>query len=474
MNKRYKFFINGDWVQGGDYYELRSPHTNEVIGEIPKANQEIVKKAIDSANKTNKTMKNLSAFERAEILNNVVKIFKEKKNQCIDILIRENAKPFKAATQEIERTIETYQFAADEAKKIAGEIVPIDAAKNGKNRLGYTKLEPLGVIAAITPFNFPFNLVAHKLGPAIATGNTVVLKPASQTPLSAIMTAEIFEKAGLPKGAINLIFGSGKDIGKWLTKDEVIKMITFTGSVEVGEKIKGESGLKKIALELGSNAAVIVEDTENINAVAKRCVEGSYGYSGQTCISVQRIYVKKALEKEFIKSFKEETSKLNIGDPNNKETDISSLITEQDAKRVENWIGKVNKENIIIGGERNKSVINPTILKNVSNEFEVSCKEVFGPVVIINTYETLNEAIDLVNDSNYGLQAGVYTQKIDKAFKCFDEIEVGGVMINDIPSYRVDQMPYGGVKKSGIGKEGIKYAVEEMVEKKLCLLNLNK
>lgn len=470
--KDYCLFIDGEWKQGEQFYDLKSPYSGEVIARIPLANKKDVIHALDSAKKASRQMRELSALERSKILERVSEKFEERLEECAYTLAMENAKPVNAARGEIQRTIETYKFAAEEAKKITGETIPMDAAQSGKGRFGFTKKEPLGVIAAITPFNFPFNLVAHKLGPAFATGNAVVLKPASQTPLSAIMTAEIFEEAGLPKGALNILFGKGGDIGDLLVTSPNAKMITFTGSVEVGLQIKEKAGLKKTTLELGSNSAVIVNDVNNIEAVARRCAEGAFAYSGQTCISVQRIYVHHTLYNNFLEAFIQETKRVKVGDPTKEDTVVSSLIHPKEAERIESWLQEVDSKNIVQGGKREGSIIEPTVITNVNPDMAVSCQEAFAPIVSVNKYKDWEEAIKLVNDSQYGLQAGVYTNSIDKAFAAVNEIEVGGVIVNDIPSFRVDQMPYGGVKNSGTGREGIKYSMEEMCELKLGVFNL--
>lgn len=470
--KNYCLFIDGEWKQGEQFYDLSSPYSGEVIAKIPLADEKDVIYALNSAKKASRQMKELSALERSKILERVSEKFEERLEECAYTLAKENAKPITAARGEILRTIETYKFAAEEAKKITGETIPMDAAQSGKGRFGFTKKEPLGVIAAITPFNFPFNLVAHKLGPAFATGNAVVLKPASQTPLSAIITAEIFDEAGLPKGALNVLFGKGGEIGDLLVTNPNVKMITFTGSLEVGLQIKEKAGLKKTTLELGSNSAVIVNDVNNIEDVARRCAEGAFAYSGQTCISVQRIYVHHALYDDFLEAFIQETKRVKVGDPTNEDTVVSSLIHSKEAERIEKWLGEIENKNIVQGGKRKGSIIEPTIITNVSSDDAVSCQEVFAPIVSVNKYKDWQEAIDLVNDSQYGLQAGVYTNSIEKAFRAVDEIEVGGVIVNDIPSFRVDHMPYGGVKNSGAGREGIQYSMEEMCELKLGVINL--
>ncbi len=472
--EKHKLYIDGQWVEAEEYQELRSPYNQEPVAQIPLANKNHVEQAIKSAQKATKMMKSLSAAERSEILEKVSQIISERKEECALILATENAKPLKAARAEIARTIETYKFAAEEAKRLHGETVPLDAAKGGKNRFGYVKKEPLGVIAAITPFNFPFNLTAHKLGPAFAAGNTVVLKPASQTPLSGFMTAKIFEEAGLPAGALNVVTGRGGVIGDLLVTDPRIKMVTFTGSVPVGLGIKEKAGLKRVTLELGSNAGVIVEDAEDLDAVAARCVEGSFNFSGQVCISVQRIFVNENLFDAFIAKMTTHANNLVIGDPKSDDTDISALINPGETDRIESWIKEAENSGATVayGGKRVGSAFEPTIIVNGGKNLSISCNEVFGPIVVVNPYKTWDEAIHLVNDSEYGLQAGVYTTNLQKAFDAVERLEVGGVIINDIPSFRVDNMPYGGVKNSGIGKEGIKYSVEEMTESKFVSFKL--
>lgn len=473
LNKK-KLFIGGEWQEANQYYDLLSPFSRKAIAQVPLAEKETVLKAIECARYGAKEMKKLTALERSNILARAAEIFEKRFEECAFTLAKENAKPLKAARGEIERTIETYKFAAEEAKRIYGETIPMDAAKSGKGRFAYTKREPLGIIAAITPFNFPFNLVAHKLGPAFAAGNAVVLKPASQTPLSAFITAEIFEEAGLPKGALNVVTGKGSVIGDVLITDSRIKMVTFTGSVEVGLGIKEKAGLKKVTLELGSNSAVIVDSVNDIDAVVSRCVEGSFAYAGQVCISLQRIYVHEDLYDEFIHKFIENTKQLKIGDPESESTDLSALIHIKEAERVEKWVEVARKEGteIAYGGTRTGAILLPTIIKNVKPTQALSCQEAFAPIVSVNSYKTWDEAIDLVNDSLYGLQAGVYTTSMSKAFEAVERLEVGGVIVNDIPSFRVDQMPYGGVKNSGTGREGVKYSVEEMTELKLAVFIL--
>jgi acyl-CoA reductase-like NAD-dependent aldehyde dehydrogenase len=469
-----EMYIAGEWKEADEFYPLYSSYNNEKIADIPLANESDVKAAIDSAQKNVDVMKKMPAHQRADILERVSQLFQERLEECAMALVKENSKPLSAARVEVSRTIETYKFAAEEAKRIHGETIPLDASKFGEGRLAYTKREPLGVVGAITPFNFPFNLVAHKLGPAIAAGNTVVLKPANKTPLSALLTAEIFEQAGLPKGVLNVVTGRGSVIGNALVKDPRVKMITFTGSVEVGVGIKEKSGLKKTTLELGSNSAVIVNDTEEIDNVVARCIQGAFAFAGQVCISVQRIYVQRELYSTFVEKFVEKTKNLVVGDPAKEDTDVSALVNEEEAKRIEQWCKEAEAygAKVLTGGKRDGAIFEPTVIAEADPSLKCSCQEAFGPIVVINPYDTWEEAINLVNDSNYGLQAGVYTRDTQKAFDAAERIEVGGVIINDIPSFRVDHMPYGGVKESGMGREGIKYSIEEMTEMKLVSFKL--
>jgi acyl-CoA reductase-like NAD-dependent aldehyde dehydrogenase len=462
-------WIGGEYKKASSYMELRSPYNMEVLAEIGIAQAEDVLAAISAAQQAQALIVELPAFKRAEILEKVAQFLKDDREECARLIALEAAKPLKAARTEVDRTIMTYTFAAHEARRIHGETVPMDAAPGGEGRLAFTVREPLGVIAAITPFNFPMNLVAHKLGPAIAAGNSVVLKPASQTPLSAFRIADYFHRAGLPAGALNVVTGSGSKIGDLLMKDDRIKMITFTGSPEVGRYIRENSGLKRVTLELGSNSALIVDDGVRIDDVIPRIVNGAFAYQGQVCISIQRIFVHENIFEVFVEHFIRETQKLKLGNPLDENTDISAMITRGDVQRTKNWVDEAvkNGAELRLGGSSEEGIFQPTVLVNVQINEKVSCEEVFAPVVHINSFSEFNEAINLVNDSKYGLQAGIFTNDIHKALQAAKKLEVGGVMINDIPTFRVDQMPYGGVKMSGMGREGIKYAVEEMTELKL-------
>jgi acyl-CoA reductase-like NAD-dependent aldehyde dehydrogenase len=467
-------WIDGNSIETTNYYELRSPYSDEKLADVATADVDQIQSAISAAERAFLEWKETPAYRRAEILEKLVSLLKEQREQCARLIAKEAAKPIKTARAEVDRTIMTYKFAAEEARRIHGETIPLDAAPGGENRVTYTVREPIGVIAAITPFNFPMNLVAHKVGPAIAAGNTVVLKPASQTPLSAYKIAELLHEAGLPNGVLNIVTGSGKTVGDQLMKDERVKKITFTGSPEVGKYIRENAGLKKVTLELGSNSALIIDENTNLDTIIPRVVMGAFSFQGQVCISIQRIYVHQTIFEQFVEAFVQETEKLKVGDPLDEQTDLSAMITKADVKRAKSWIDEAieNGAELAYGGHAGARIMKPTILLNVPSTEKVSCQEAFAPVVHVNSFDEFSDAINLVNNSEFGLQAGVYTSNLHHAFQAVKQLNVGGVMINDIPTFRVDHMPYGGVKNSGMGREGIKYAIEEMTELKLVSFKL--
>ncbi len=471
MKKR--LFIAGEWLEAKNHVPLYSPYSGEVIAEIPFANGEEVEQAIQAAEDAREVMANLPAWRRAEILETLSSLLEKRKEEAAEIISLEAAKPIKTALGEVNRTIQTYKFAAEEAKRIHGETLSLGAARGGEGKVAYTMREPLGVIGAITPFNFPMNLVAHKVGPAIASGNTVVLKPAFQTPLSAYFIAELLETAGLPAGALNVVTGAGAAVGEKIVVDPRVKMVTFTGSPAVGIGIRKKAGLKRVTLELGSNSAVIIDEGVDLEKIVSRCVSGAFSYQGQVCISLQRIYVHESNYSEFVDKFVDKTRKLKVGSPLDPETDISALISRKDVERTLSWIKEAldHGASVITGGETEGDILYPTVILDTTSEMRVSCEEVFAPIVLINKVSSVQQAIREVNNSRFGLQAGIYTERLKNAFLAAEKLHVGGVMVNDIPTFRVDQMPYGGVKESGIGREGVKYAVEEMTELKLVVFN---
>lgn len=465
-------YIGGKWVQSAEHVPLYSPYSGEELALISSADEGMVDQAITAAQAASAIMRRMPAYRRATILENLSLLLNERMEEAARIIALEAGKPIKTARGEIIRTIQTYKFAAEEAKRIHGETIPMDAAIGGEGRLAYTVMEPLGVIGAITPFNFPFNLVAHKVGPALAAGNTVVLKPASQTPLSALFLAEIAEQAGVPSGALNVVTGSGAVVGDRLVSDPRVKAITFTGSPAVGMDIRNRAGLKRVTLELGSNSAVIVDRDVELDEVIPRCIFGAFAYSGQVCISVQRIYVVRERYDEFVSRFVMETRKLQGGDSLDEEADYSAMIHPKETQRALSWIQEAVEQGakVACGGELEGRTLQPTVMTDVPADAKVSCQEVFGPVVLIHPIDSVQQGIALVNDSRYGLQAGVYTNHLGTAMQAAEDLQVGGVMINDIPTFRVDHMPYGGVKESGMGREGVKYAVEELSEMKLVVM----
>jgi len=476
MSKIYKTLIGGKWEEGKKLLEVTNKYTGEVIGSVPLTDEETFEEAIKSAQEGFSLISSMPAYQRSKILEKTSEKIEEKKDEITRIIALEAGKAWKHAKAEVERAVQTFKFASEEAKSIRGETVPMDAAVGGEKRIGFYLRFPVGVVGAISPFNYPLNLVAHKVAPAIAAGCSVVLKPASMTPLTSLKLGEIMMEAGLPNGALNIIIGSGSTVGNWLVTDPRVAMITFTGSPPVGRDIKEKSGLKKVTLELGSNSACIVDESADLDLAVPRCIVGSFAYAGQVCISVQRIYIHQKIFDEFSQRFLEGTEKLKLGNPLNPETDVGPMITEGDAKRTESWVNEAIQggAKILIGGKREKNFYQPTVLTNVKPEMKVMATEVFAPVVCFVPFNDFSDAVRMTNDSIYGLQAGVYTSDIEKAFEAVKGIKVGGVIVNDVPTYRADQMPYGGVKESGIGREGLKFAIEEMTDIKMIVFNLQK
>ncbi len=465
----YPMHIGGETVTTAHPRPVRLPYDGSEVGTVYQAEKPQVDAAIAAAFAAAPVMRELTRDERSVILRSASERLLAEREEMAAAISNESGKPIREARLEVDRSVATLVFSAEEAHRLCGEVVPMDAAPAGKGRMAMTVREPLGVIGAITPFNFPLNLAMHKIGPAIAGGNAVVHKPASATPLSALRMAAIFEQCGLPRGGLNVITGPGGEIGDLLVQDPRVAMITFTGSPEVGLRIRHLAGLKRVTLELGSNSAVIVEADGDLSTAVARCVAGSFAHSGQVCISVQRIFAQKRIRDEFVERVVAGARSLAIGHPREDATEVSSLITEGEAERVDAWIHEATQAGakLATGGKRTRATLEPAVLTEVPAECKVWAREAFGPVAGINVYDSLDEAIAGVNASDYGLQAGIFTQDIQKAFHAARRVHVGGFMINDVPQYRVDQMPYGGVKLSGTGREGPKYAIEEMTEPKL-------
>ena len=467
------FFVDGKWIERGEIVEIHAPYDGSVIGQVYQGARSDAEFAIASAVKAFGTTRRLPAFERQRVLRRVAQTIIERKDEFSRTLSQEAGKPIKAARTEVERAIFTFNVAAEESTRIYGEYLPLDWQEYTAGRWGIVRRFPLGPIAGITPFNFPLNLVAHKVAPAIAAGCSLVLKPAPQTPLCALLLAEAVQQAGWPDGGLNVIPLSTEDAGLLVT-DERIRLISFTGSAPVGWAIKRNAGKKKVILELGGNAAVIVHNDADLAFAAERCVAGGFGYAGQTCISVQRILVERSVYGKFLDLLLAGVSKLRTGDPLEETTDLGSLIRESDAIRAADWIQEAVRggARLLCGGQRRGSVLDPTIITGTRPEMKVNYQEIFAPVVTVEPYDHFDAALRQVNNSPYGLQAGIFVRDAKLLFNAYEELEVGGVIAGDVPSFRIDHMPYGGIKDSGLGREGLRYAIEEMTEPKLLVMNL--
>src|ERR1051326_2449088 len=467
------FFLDGKWIEAGDLVEIRAPYDQSVVGEVYQGRREHAEAAIAAAVKAFGTTRRLPAFERQRVLRQVAATITARKEEFARTMALESGKPLKVSRTEVERGIFTFNVAAEESTRIYGEYLPLDWQQFTAGRWGIVRRFPLGPIAGITPFNFPINLVAHKVAPAIAAGCPMVLKPAPQTPLCSLLLAECVQQAGWPDGGLNVLPLSNEDAGLLVTDDR-IKLITFTGSVPVGWDIKRRAGKKKVVLELGGNAAVIVHSDADLDYAAERCVTGGFGYAGQTCISVQRILVEHSVYGRFTDSFVEGVKKLKSGDPLDESTDVGPVIRESDAIRTITWIDEAVRAGarLLCGGHRKNLVVEPTVLTGTKPEMKVNCQEIFGPVVTVEPYRDFDHALRQVNSTPYGMQAGVFTRDAKLLFQAYEELEVGGVIAGDVPSFRIDHMPYGGVKDSGLGREGLRYAIEEMTEPKLLVMNL--
>jgi acyl-CoA reductase-like NAD-dependent aldehyde dehydrogenase len=467
-----KLLIGGEWVDTGEWVDVKSPYSGEPVGRVAKAGAAETQRAIDAAETAMREP--LPAHKRAEILVRVAGYLGKRHDEVGRTISDEAGKPMKAARVEARRAMSTYTFAAVEARKLAGEVVPMDASQAGEGKLAFTLRPPIGVVGAISPFNFPLNLVAHKLAPALAAGCAVVLKPASQTPFSALLLAELETEAGLPPGWVNVLVGPASEIGDVLIQDERVKAITFTGSGPVGWKLAERAPRKRVNLELGNATPVIVTTDADIELAAKAMAANAFSFAGQSCISVQRIYVEAPVYERFVELFVPRVDELKLGDPADEETDVGPVIDEDARERILGWIeeARAGGARVLRGGDTDGELIRPTILADAGPELKVSCEEVFGPVCTVNSVGSMDEAIELANGTRYGLQAGIFTADIKTALRAAQELEFGGVTINEAPTFRADQMPYGGVKDSGNTREGPAYAVRALTEERLVVIDL--
>lgn len=451
-----------------------NPYDGTVIADIADSSEADVRAAIDRAQAAAPALAALPAHRRGTILNTAAALIEADAKAIAGVMAQESGKPIRYARGEVARAVETFQFAADEARQLHGETIPMDAAKGGIGRFGYFMRVPVGIVAAITPFNFPLNLVAHKVAPAVAAGCPIVLKPAPATPLTALRLAAILREAGLPAGSYEVVPG-GADVGIWLTTDPRTAMISFTGSPGVAREISKTAGLRRTVWELGGNAALIVDTDTDVKAAVARAIIGGYAYSGQTCISIQRIYIHRSQYAEFRDRYAEAAARLVTGDPLDERTELGPVITRHAAERIDAWIAEAvaGGAQVITGGvSRGGQMLPATVLEGVTPDMRVIKDEIFGPVVSLLPFDDFDAAIDAVNDSVYGLQTGVYTGDLRKAMRAADRLHVGGVMINDVPTFRADHMPYGGVKDSGVGREGPRFAIEEMTVTKLVVISM--
>jgi glyceraldehyde-3-phosphate dehydrogenase (NADP+) len=467
-------FLGGEWVDRDDKREVVDPANGEVIDSVPEASADDMRAAIASARDAFEAQYPIPAHRRIEILRGAADHMAGRHEEFSRTIAREGIKTIREARKEVTRCIETLRVSSEEARRITGETVPFDQSPGAENRFGFYTRVPVGVVGAITPFNDPLNLVAHKVGPAIAAGNSVVVKPHEETPLSALLLAEVFETAGLPAGLLHVVTGSGAVVGDALVTDARVRTLSFSGGRETGEKILGRAGMKKVGMELGSIAPVIVMADADLEEAVASCVSGAYWAAGQNCLHVQRLLVHEDIYDEFVERFVRATEAYKLGDKLDEDTDMGPLITEDVARRIETWVQEAMEAGarLLTGGERNGSFYTPTLLDRVPDECDVAAREVFGPVSVVWPFRDLDAALEKANEVDFGLQGAIFTTDLGTAFRAVEGLRCGGVMVNDSTDYRIDAMPFGGMKGSGLGREGVKFALEEMTEIKLACFNL--
>jgi len=472
MNKTYDILIGNELTKGTSVIPVVNPFTGEPFAEVCLADSVEIDKAINLAEEAFKKTRVLPSYQRSRICAEVASGIQDRSDEFSKIIAQESGKPLIYARAEVARSVSTFEIASQEALRLDGEMLTLDITESAHGKAGLTRRFPIGPIAGISPFNFPLNLVAHKVAPALACGNPIIIKPASSTPLTALLLGEIVQNTQAIEGSLSVLPCTSKNATP-LVEDPRLKMVTFTGSPNVGWDIKKRAGRKKVVLELGGNAGVIVEPDAEIDLAAKKIAFGAFVYSGQVCISVQRVFVHASKYDDFLESLISETQVFRPGDPLDEKVTMGPMIDLENAERIESWVNEAVAEGAKIqtGGKRDKNYYPPTILTNVNPNLPVACSEAFGPILIVNSYTNFNDAIKAVNNTDFGLQAGVFTNNMNKALGAFNQLDVGGVVINDIPTFRVDNMPYGGVKDSGFGREGIKYSLREMTEIKLLVYN---
>ena len=467
-----RLLIGGEWIETGEWIDVTSPYSGEVVGRVPRGGAPEARRALDAAEQAMRTP--LAAHERAAILDRVAALLAERTDEAARTISVESGKPMKAARVEAARAVSTYTMAAVEARKLVGEAVPMDASPAGAGKLAVTLRVPIGIVGAISPFNFPLNLVAHKIAPALAAGCAVVLKPAEKTPLSAIFLAGLETEAGLPPGWLNVVCGPAREIGDVLVSDERVRLITFTGSGPVGWSLRERAARKRVNLELGNATPVIVTADGDLDDASARLAANAFSFAGQSCISVQRIYVERSAYDAFLGRFVPLVEALKVGDPSEEDTDVGPVIASSERDRIIGWIEEARAAGarVLTGGKLEGELIEPTVIVDAPLDAKVSCEEVFGPLCTVTPFDTLDDAIELANGTRFGLQAGIFTRDVGTALRAARELEFGGITVNEAPTFRADQMPYGGVKDSGNTREGPAYAVREMTEERLVVFQL--
>jgi acyl-CoA reductase-like NAD-dependent aldehyde dehydrogenase len=467
-------FLAGEFRASGQAMPVRSPYDGSLVGSVAQPADADIEEAVRSSEAAFHEMSGMPAHRRAAILHAISAGIDQRREEIARTMALEAGKPLKAARVEVDRAVFNFRYAAEETLRVGHELLALDSQPAGTGKWAMVRRFPVGPILAITPFNFPLNLAVHKIAPALATGNTVVQKPAPKTPICSMLLAEIAQQAGIPAGALNVVLASISQTER-LVRDDRLKMLTFTGSAAVGWKLKGMAGKKRVTLELGGNAAVIVHNDADLDRAAEKCAAGGFSYAGQVCISVQRVFVQRAVYDRFLSAFVDRVRALQVGDPLDEKTDVGPMISPEAAHRAEAWVNDALRAgaNCLAGGKREGSVYYPTVLANTRPEMAVNCQEVFAPVVTVEPYDSLDAAISMVNDSPYGLQAGVFTSDLAALFSAYKRLQVGGVIANDAPTFRADPMPYGGTKDSGLGREGVRYAMQEMTEPKVLVLSLD-
>ena len=470
MSEAKQFYIGGNLTSSSETTVIKNPYINSEIAHIHLAQKEHIDKSILAAQEAFQITSQYSSYERSVILQSIASQLKQRKEEFAQLITAEAGKPITFSSAEVDRAVSTFEIASEEAKRINGEVLSLDVTAPTKGKQGIVNRFPIGIIACISPFNFPLNLAVHKIAPAIAAGCPIILKPASATPLSTLELAKIIARMELPKGAVSIL-PMDRKTGNQLVTNGQIALLSFTGSPEVGWKMKQEAGKKKVVLELGGNAGVIITPTADLELAVKRCIAGGFAYSGQICIHVQRIFVQKLLFGKFTGLFMEAVKRMHTKNPEDHATEMSVMIDEENAKRVEAWVNEAIKAGakLLCGGKREGTYYQPTVLTNTNTAMKVNCEEVFGPVVIIEPYEQFSDATAMINDSRFGLQAGIFTNEIREMDEAFAKLQVGGVILNDVPLVRFDHMPYGGVKDSGQGREGVKYAIMDMMEARILV-----